>query len=67
MSLRPNFEKGGGGVALKGSQFLEVCCLERRGNFFQVGYIFYVKSKLKSEIFNNKKRFANKNVFLCYS
>ena len=60
------FSKRGFG-GLKGSQFLEVGCLKRRGDLFQVGCIFYVKIKLKSEIFNNKKKFVNKNVFLCYS
>ena len=32
------------------------------GNFFQGGCNFYIK-KLKSEIFNDKKKFINKNIF----
>ena len=32
-------------------------CLERGGNFFQAGCSFYIKNKLKSEIFNNKNSF----------
>ena len=42
---------------LTGTQFLEGVNLERGGDFFQRGggCSFYVKNKLKSEIFNNKK------------
>ena len=42
---------------LTGSQFLEGGCWERRGDFFQ-GWSgsFNIKNKLKSEIFNDKKR-----------
>ena len=35
----------------------------RGDDFFQGGCPFYIKNKLKSEIFNNKKKFINKNVF----
>ena len=35
-----------------------------RGDPFQGGCSFYIKNKLKSEIFNDKKKFVNKNVFL---
>ena len=34
-----------------------------RGDFFQGGLQFYLKNKLKSEIFNNKKKVKNKNDF----
>ena len=30
-------------------------CWERGGDFFQGGCSFYIKNKLKSEIFNSKK------------
>ena len=64
LSLLPNFQKGGG--SLTGSQFLEGGCWERGGvTFFMEGCSFYIKSKLKSEIFNDKKVYKQKNVFLC--
>ena len=54
---------------MKASQFLEGCCWKREGDFFTgrvggEGCNFYIKNKLKSEIFNNKKQktFINKNV-----
>ena len=53
LRLLPNFQKGGGGFT--GSQFLEVGCWERGGDFFQVGCSFYIKDKLKSEIIIEKK------------
>ena len=46
------FSKRGG---LTGSQFLEWGCWERGGDFFQGGSSFYLKNKLKSTIFNDKK------------
>ena len=50
-SLQPNFEKGGGG--LTGSKFLERGLLGKRGLAFFLGDCsFYIKNKLKSEIFN---------------
>ena len=59
---------------MKLSQFLEVGWLNREGSggwgggdFFRAGEekgcSFYIKNKLKSEIFNNKKKFINKNFF----
>ena len=36
-------------------QLLEGGCWERGGDFFQGGYNFHIKNKLKSEIFNDKK------------
>ena len=58
------FSKSGG---LTGCQFLEGGCWEKAGYFFQGGCSFYIKNKLKSEIFNDKKKFINKNVFLCHN
>ena len=55
------FKKGGGG--LTGSQFLEGGCWERGAWLFSGGCSFYNK-KNRYEIFNNKKKFMNKNVFL---
>ena len=37
-----------------------------KGVTFFRGCSFYIKNKLKSEIFNGKK-FINKNVFLCHN
>ena len=40
---------------LTGSELVEEGCWERGSHFFQGGgYKFYIKSKLKSEIFNDK-------------
>ena len=36
------------------------------GDFFR-GLQFLQKKKLKPEIFNDKKKFMNKNVFLCHN
>ena len=48
------FKKGRG---LAGPQLLEAGCWERGGaTFFMGGCKFHIKSKLKSEIFNNKKK-----------
>ena len=59
--LLPNFQKKG----LIGSQFLEVHCQKRGGDFFIRGRNwcgFYITNKLKSEILNKKK--LNKNNYL---
>ena len=36
--------------------------LGKRGDIFQEGCSLYIKSKLKSEIFSEKKKFINKNI-----
>ena len=42
------------------SQFLERELLRKRGmTFFRTACSFYIKNKLKSEIFNDKKKFIN--------
>ena len=56
LSLLPNIQKEGG---LTRSQFLEGDCWEREGDFFQGGCSFYLKNKLKSEIFNDRKKVYN--------
>ena len=56
------YGRGGGG--LTGPQFLEGGCWERGGDFFQGGCNFYIKDKLKSEIFNDKKVFEQKSFSL---
>ena len=54
VNLQPNFQKGEGG--LKGPQLLKGGWWERGGDIFQgKGCNFYIKDKLKSEIFNDKK------------
>ena len=45
---------------LKGSQILEMSCWEGGGDLFQRGCSFYIKSKLKSEIFMSKKVYKQK-------
>ena len=68
LSLRPNFQKGG---YLTGSQFLEGACWENGGYFCQKagkwgegrGSSFYMKSKLKTELFNDKKGLQTKIFF----
>ena len=57
----PLWKRGGG---LTGPQFLEGGCWERGGDFFQGGCNFYIKDKLKSEIFNDKKVFEQKSFSL---
>ena len=54
------FKKGEGG--LTGPQVLERGCWERGGWLFsrEGGCNFYVKNKLKSEIFNDKKVYKQK-------
>ena len=57
---------------LEGSQFLEEVAGKERGDYFHGGWgeggSFYIKNKLKSAIFNDKKSsYINKNVFLCHS
>ena len=47
------------------TQHLEEVCWERRSDFFQGG--FHIKNKLKSEIFNDKKKFISKSIFLCHN
>ena len=51
LNFLSSFPKG-----LAGSHFLQVVCWERGDNFFQGGCGFYIKNKLKFEIFDNKKR-----------
>ena len=48
------FSKNGGGP-LTGSQVYKGGCWERGGDFFHGDCSFYIKNKLKSEIFNDKK------------
>ena len=49
---------------LTGSQFLEGSSGKDGDDFFQGrGCCFYIKNKLKSEIFNNKKSFYRKIFF----
>ena len=51
---------GVGGAGLTRPQVLEGGCWERRGDFFQGGCNFYIKNKLKSEIFNDKRSLKTK-------
>ena len=57
LSLLLNFQKGGAwqdlSPQISGSQ--RVVAGKDRGDVFQRGCSFYIKNKLKSEIFNDKK------------
>ena len=57
LSLLLNFQKGGAWQDLSPqiSGFQRVVAGKDRGDFFQRGCSFYIKNKLKSEIFNDKK------------
>ena len=57
-----NFSKRG---HLTGSQFLERGCWETGGSGW--GCSFYIKNKLKSQVFSDKKMFISKNAFFCYN
>ena len=59
------FSMGGG---LTGPQLIKWGCWERGGAFFMGGCSFYIKNKLKSDIFHDKKSLSiNKNAFFCHS
>ena len=60
---RSNFKKGEG-MGLTESQFLEGDFWERGGGFFHRSCSFYIKNKLKSEIYIDKKVYEQKCFFL---
>ena len=60
---RSNFKKGEG-MGLTESQFLEGDFWERGGGFFHGSCSFYIKNKLKSEIYIDKKVYEQKCFFL---
>ena len=65
LNLLPNFQKEGFWQDLNFER--EVGGIEG-GNFFQGELQFLQKkNKLKFEIFNDKKKFINKNIFLCHN
>ena len=45
---------------MAGSQFLKGVTGKEWGDFFQRGCSFYIKNKLKSEIYNDKKSLKTK-------
>ena len=64
MNLQSNIRKRRG---LTGPQLLEGTARKDRVNFFrEVGGNFYMKNKIKSEVFDNKKG-RSKNIFLCHN
>ena len=66
LNLQPNFLKEGGYVT--GPQLLEgIAGIEGVTFSGGGGCKFYIKNKLKSEIFNDKKKFTSKNIFLCHN
>ena len=63
LCIPPVFLLGGGGFkkeGFNGISILERGCWERGSDFFQKGYNFYIKNKLKSEIFKDKKVYKQK-------
>ena len=50
---------------MTGPEFLDEGCWESGGLIFSGGCKFYIKNKLKSEIFNDKKVY--KQVFSCHN
>ena len=54
------FKKGGGGGGLTGSQILEGIAGKEWVTFFREDYSFYIKNKLKSQIFNDQKSLSPK-------
>ena len=62
LNIQPNFQKEGG---LDKTSLLEGGCWERGGDFFQGegGLQFSLKNKLKSEIFNEKKKVNKQKYF----
>ena len=62
LSLQPNFRIGGDG--LHGTSAFRGGLLRKRGiNFFKRGCNLYIKNKLKSEMFNDKKSLKPKIFF----
>ena len=59
-------KRGGGGGLDRTSTFRGGLLGKRGGDFFQGSCNFHTK-KLKSEIFNDKKKFMGKNIFLCHN
>ena len=57
------FSKKSGGGGFTGSQFLEGGCWERGGSLLSGGCSFYIKNKIKSEIFNDGKSLSTKMFF----
>ena len=62
VNLRPDFQKGG---ELDRTSVFRGGWWERGCDFFQGGCNFLTKDKLKSGIFNDKKKFINKNSLCC--
>ena len=67
LCIPPRLSAGGGGgggrfkkEGFNGISILEGGCWERGSDFFQKGYNFYIKNKLKSEIFKDKKVYKQK-------
>ena len=61
LNLLPNFQKGG---ALTGPQLLDGVVRKEGATFLRRGCQFYIKNKLKSEIFIDKKIEKQKCFFL---
>ena len=66
MQLLPNFQKGERISAWKDLSFYRGVSGKEDMTFSRGGCSFYIKRKIKSEIFNDKKKFINKNV-VCHN
>ena len=69
MSLKKKTEwEGGGGIFTVCTPLLSAGVAGKEGgDFFHGGCNFSTKNKLKSEMFNDKKKFINKNALLCHN
>ena len=52
---------------LERPQLLEGVAGKEGVTFFREGRYFEIKNKLKSDMFNDKKKFINKNAFFCHN
>ena len=66
-TLNQIFEKAGGVGGLTKPQLLEGVAGKEGVTFFRGGCNFYIKNKVKSEMFNDRKKFMNKNIFLYHN
>ena len=62
VNILPNFQKWG---ARQDLRFLRMVAEKEGATFFRGGCNFLTKNKLKSGMFNDKKKFINKNALLC--
>ena len=62
-----SYQRVGGGGGFYRTLIFREGLVGKRVTFLRGSCNFYVKNKLKSVIFNDKKKFINKNAFLCHN